>query len=60
MTYQEAWQAAQDAWEMAGCTIPCHDPDYLEARGKLQNILNDGGRMKILKEEAQTVEGMVK
>ena len=58
LTYKQAWQAAQDAWEIAGCTIPCHDPDYLEARKALQTFLNDGRKMKVIK-EAESVEGRI-
>ena len=39
MTYQQAWQKAQDAWVAAGKTIPCYEPKYMAARKELAKVL---------------------
>lgn len=38
MTYQDAWQKAQDAWILAGKTIPCYEPKYMKARKHLAKV----------------------
>ncbi len=44
LTYHEAWQKAQDAWEAAGKTIPCYEPKYMAARKVLADIIERGKR----------------
>lgn len=43
MTYQEAWQKAQDAWVAAGKAIPCYERKYMEARKDLAKVCESLG-----------------
>lgn len=39
LTYEEAWQRAEDAWVAAGKTTPCYDPAYMQARKVLAEVI---------------------